>query len=196
MLCEHCGKKNATVYYKQTVNGKTNEYRLCADCAEALRHAASPGNGFFAFPSLFGDGDFFSPSTLFARPEKERKSRSVKTCPLCGSRYDELLNTGKMGCAECYTAFREEIEKTLLSLHGRATHIGRSPKSRLKTETVSEEKTQAPEAPKPTVEQDELASLKAELQKAVAEEKYEQAASLRDRIRAMENKPEQKEDGR
>ena len=31
MLCTKCGKKEATVYYKQNINGKITEYNLCND---------------------------------------------------------------------------------------------------------------------------------------------------------------------
>ena len=33
MKCQHCGKKEATFYYKSTVNGRTIEAHVCPDCA-------------------------------------------------------------------------------------------------------------------------------------------------------------------
>ena len=34
MKCEKCGKNEATMYYKETVNGVTREMHLCPECAQ------------------------------------------------------------------------------------------------------------------------------------------------------------------
>lgn len=36
MKCEKCNQKEASVYYRATVNGETSEQHLCADCAGEL----------------------------------------------------------------------------------------------------------------------------------------------------------------
>lgn len=36
MKCEHCGKNEATFYYKSNINGTVTEQRLCAECAKEL----------------------------------------------------------------------------------------------------------------------------------------------------------------
>ena len=36
MKCQHCGKNEATIYYKSTVNGRTTEASVCQHCAEEL----------------------------------------------------------------------------------------------------------------------------------------------------------------
>jgi len=36
MKCQHCGKNEATFYYKSTVNGQTTEAHVCQYCAEEL----------------------------------------------------------------------------------------------------------------------------------------------------------------
>ena len=35
MMCTKCGKKEASVYYKQNINGNVTEMNLCEDCAAA-----------------------------------------------------------------------------------------------------------------------------------------------------------------
>ena len=37
MLCTKCGKKEATVYYKQNITGKITDYNLCSECAAEIR---------------------------------------------------------------------------------------------------------------------------------------------------------------
>ena len=39
MKCEHCGKNEATFYYKSNINGVVKEVHLCADCAAELGYA-------------------------------------------------------------------------------------------------------------------------------------------------------------
>ena len=39
MKCEHCGKQEATFYYKSNINGVVKEVHLCPDCAEKLGYA-------------------------------------------------------------------------------------------------------------------------------------------------------------
>ncbi len=66
MKCEHCGKNEATFYYKSTVNGRTTEAHLCGQCARELGYdrAMEPmgafGRNFFRPFSLledfFGEG--------------------------------------------------------------------------------------------------------------------------------------------
>lgn len=48
MKCQHCGKNEATFYYRSTVNGHTTEQRLCRHCAEAVGYteALRPGQWF------------------------------------------------------------------------------------------------------------------------------------------------------
>lgn len=36
MLCQNCGKYEATTHIKRIVNGEATEAHLCSDCARAL----------------------------------------------------------------------------------------------------------------------------------------------------------------
>ena len=47
MKCEKCGKNEATMYYKETINGVTREMHLCPECAQK-EHIGG------AFESAFG----------------------------------------------------------------------------------------------------------------------------------------------
>ena len=39
MKCEHCGKNEATFYYRTNINGVVKEVHLCQDCAAELGYA-------------------------------------------------------------------------------------------------------------------------------------------------------------
>lgn len=59
MKCEHCGKNEATFFYKSSVNGHVTQVHLCQDCAQAMGYTSSLRRSMRPM-SLFGDDDFFS----------------------------------------------------------------------------------------------------------------------------------------
>ena len=170
MLCQKCKSKEATFFYKQNVNGKVTQVHLCADCAKKYGTGGSLSDLFDI--DLLG-GFFGSPHGLLMQ---------TKTCPKCGSDYRDIINSGKAGCAECYKTFREELSGTVERIHGRVKHIGRSPDK----QTGSAVDAPADEA-KPV---DERSELKKQLDEAIACEDFEQAAVIRDKIRALDENKE------
>lgn len=149
------------VFYKETVNGRTNEYALCHECAAKL-NLTSPITAFSdddPLTSLF--------SAMLARPGRAQEE---KRCPACGSRFKELASAGKLGCPTCYEAFADELSATVHQLHGNVKTRGRAPR-RFGEKQRREE---------------ELARLKAEMKTAIETQEFEKAAELRDRIRALE----------
>ena len=64
MKCEKCGKNEATMYYKETINGVTREMHLCPECAQkenlggAFENAFESMNHFWSDPfhSFLGGG--------------------------------------------------------------------------------------------------------------------------------------------
>ena len=65
MRCEHCGKREATFYYKSNINGRVQEVHLCQQCAEELGYASGVMSGRNLFDMDFFGGDlmrsFFRP---------------------------------------------------------------------------------------------------------------------------------------
>lgn len=91
------------------------------------------------------------------------------TCPRCGETYQEFQKTGMLGCPECYQAFRKELTPLITRVQGRAQHAGRRP-------PVSEEEQKRLQM---------MEELRTKMEAAVAEENFEEAARLRDELRAM-----------
>lgn len=173
MLCEKCKKKDATVFYEETINGKTRSYSLCGECATAMKQSGELSLGDDLGENLFGASHFGTLSdnlfgSLFGLPEITRTTR--KLCPLCHSSFEDLRRSGKAGCPSCYHTFAAELESTIRSIHGNVKHIGRSPAK------VNEQKT----------EKSRLEELRESLAHAISEENFEYAATLRDEIRTLE----------
>ncbi len=169
VLCQKCQKKPAVFHYEQTVNGNKTACALCADCAAEWKHShhmdeetffsGMEETPFFGINSLFG--------SLFSPMVNEYKG---KTCPLCGSTFNDLRRTGKAGCATCYQVFESELRPTLRSIHGTQSHTGRTPAS-LETETKKKK---------------QLEELKKSMASAIEAQEFEEAARLRDQIKSLE----------
>lgn len=177
--CDNCKKENATVHFRQNINGKVTESYLCADCAAKAGYTAdsffSSWNPFEGFDKMLGG--FFLP-----------QSTSAAVCPTCGRTLADVKRSGRFGCSDCYGAFADRLDLSPFTggvYKGRRPAVrGASLKERIRgrVEQSAEKRAEKKEAA------DELAELKSELKAAVAGEEYEKAATLRDRIRAIENR--------
>lgn len=160
MLCSKCGKREATVYISQTVNGVKNEIRLCSQCAEAQGGYSMFNMTDNPFSGFFGESIFSSP----ARNEQ-------KKCSFCGQSARELAKSGRAGCAKCYEVFEAELGKMIHGIHGGAVHSGSLPGKH--AEDVKKQKR--------------ISELREEQRQAIAEQNYERAAELRDMIKKIED---------
>lgn len=159
MLCEKCGKNKVTTHIKSVINGVAREYNLCSQCA------AESGYGSFA------QGGFASMLATMLGESHRGALGHEKTCPVCNSTFSDIAHSGKMGCAQCYKTFDSELMPSLKRVHGSTKHVGKVPNN-------------APLAVVP--KEDTVEALKIQLGRAVAEERYEDAAKLRDKIKEME----------
>ncbi|NLI96359.1 MAG: excinuclease ABC subunit B [Synergistaceae bacterium] len=172
MLCERCGKNTAEVHIRQAIQGVVSEHHLCKECARELTSGWKPGSNFLEFSI----GSFLENlcKTLGPEPQEQGKAtRAVPTCPRCGLDFEGFRKTGRFGCAECYRAFREWIRPLFTRIHGSETYRGPAPGQGTSSVQGMD---------------DELERLKIQLKEAVSEERYEMAATLRDRIRILEGR--------
>lgn len=160
MLCDNCGKRPATNHYTTIIDGEKKTADLCAQCASELGY-----DNFFTPAMDFMD--LFSGFPFMPQKKMDAPVSDTKTCPLCGSTLNDISDSGRVGCAECYSTFREFLNPYIKRIHGSATHTGRSPKSY----KDSPEKI--------------LSKLRGELNVAIAAEDFEHAAKLRDEIRRI-----------
>ena len=170
MLCQNCKKKEATTHIKRVFNGEATESHLCQSCAQDL----GVGNFFDDFslnlPDIFSG--FFGDSA-FALGESR-----LDRCEKCGCCFDDIIKTGTVGCADCYEKFYNKLLPSIQRIHGKANHGGKVPVHR---ETVAAEE----KAPKEKTTEEKIAELSAQMQKAIEEQNFEQAAVLRDEIKKL-----------
>lgn len=158
MLCEKCGKENATTHIRTVINGKVIEKHLCAHCAANDGYTVSGNNISQILSSMLGNS-----SATAAKPQ-------VTHCSCCGSTFSDISESGKCGCPECYNVFYGQLLPYFKRIHGNINHIGKTPHN-----------TSATNQLKDTV--DELRRLLTQL---VSEERYEDAAVVRDKIKILE----------
>lgn len=172
MLCQECSRNEANIHIVKNVDGKQAELNLCEQCAlkkEELDFSFEPQ---FSLHKLF--------AAMIAQNQHgnrdEKKAASLQ-CPSCGLSFAQFSQIGRLGCSDCFSAFEENLKPLLRRIHGGCTHSGKVPaRARDRVECLRE-----------------LDQLKEELLLKVQNEEFEEAALLRDRIRALESKIEQDE---
>ena len=175
MLCQNCEKNEANIRYTQIINGVKKEIALCSDCARKL------GIDDLRMPINFNSflGDFFND---YAETEFLPMLQTTELkCKTCGMTYNDFINTGVFGCSNCYDVFSNPIDSLLKNLHGTSKHIGRGPKG--KAEKLNVENVDNKKEEKKTESKKEM--LERELEKAIKEERYEDAAKIRDELKEM-----------
>ncbi len=172
MLCDNCGKREANVRYSENINGRKKELNLCEECSKKLGITNMDFSMPIDFSSFFGE--FMED---FSTPEFMPLLNDIKTlkCEQCGYTFDDIVNTGRLGCGHCYDVFEERLDPILKHIQGANRHVGRTGKI---GDAVNNEK--------PTIKNDEnekkLNTLQEKLKKAIKEERYEDAAKIRDEI--------------
>lgn len=159
MLCEKCGKSPATTHIKTAINGVVDEINLCQNCAEQANYSPFMKNNLIdVLTSVFDD------------TKMALSANNLKVCKCCGSSFNSIAKTGKVGCAECYETFKNELTPYIKRLHSTTKHVGKKPNSAV---VVVDNST-------------EISKLRERLNELIKTEKFEEAAVLRDEIKRVQ----------
>jgi protein arginine kinase activator len=93
-------------------------------------------------------------------------------CPVCNFTQADFKKTGRLGCSVCWETFETGLASLLKAMHKGDHHIGKVPAKAMHTLVLS----------------GKIRELSDQLEKAASEEKYEDAAQVRDEIRELEAK--------
>jgi protein arginine kinase activator len=148
------------------------EMHICEDCARERS---------VQMEQQFGLADLLAGLSDFGKQIKTEDKTKLQ-CANCGLSYEDFRKFGRLGCSECYNAFRGHLSSLLKKIHGSNQHLGKHPAGRVVTQSAASKK-EARES-----KEDSLQELKVQLQQAVLAENFEQAALLRDKIRILEKK--------
>lgn len=163
MICQYCGKHEATTHIKKIINGEAAQIDLCPACAARLGYGGMfPGMGLSLSDFLGG--------FLGDRGREDAHSQTQR-CPQCGCSFEDIAESGMVGCAQCYQTFRSRLMPSVSRIHGKARHVGKAGEcagARVKARS-------------------RLDTLREELNQAVSEQNFERAAQLRDEIKSLES---------
>ena len=156
MKCQYCGRA-ATVHLTETIVDKQKrELHLCDGCAREQQLIPDGPTPQLNLQALV--------QLILGQPQAA--DPAGLTCPACGLKYAAFRADGRLGCPDDYDAFRPALEPLLERIHRGTRHDGKAPRA--------------------AARRAELADLRERLAAAVTAEHYEEAARIRDRIRAKE----------
>lgn len=169
-ICQQCKKAPATIHLTDIHNNVKKELHLCESCAMEkgfnLKGAAN-------LPHLLGMAAKKQASQAAA---KAQKPEDDPVCPKCGMRWSQFGERGRLGCPEDYQAFGPKLRQlvaTQMAGHAKSEgglHTGKVPGAKRKEDKLDTA----------------IRTLEKRLRRAVAEENYEVAATLKqelDRLR-------------
>ena len=160
MKCQFCSKP-AVVHLTKIVNKKKQEMHLCDACARDKNLIPDPPQE-LNVPALLQ-------LVMSEAMTPARASAADAVCPECGTPYAHFKAQGRLGCPHDYDAFRPLLEPLIERVQCNAVrHVGKVPRRHQRR-----------------VRRARRAELDARLRAAVSAERYEEAAQLRDAIRAL-----------
>jgi protein arginine kinase activator len=157
MKCQKCTKA-ATLHITEILGeDQVEEVHLCEECAQKYLNDSQAQKS-------------VAKSSTPASEEIEEPAVLNRECQICGIKFVDFRNSGRLGCPHDYQEFRDELTPLLENIHGEVKHCGKTPRR----------------LPQNKQTQSELIQLRKQLLSAVNKEAYEEAARLRDRIRRLE----------
>ena len=158
MLCYICQQNEATVHLAQIADGKMQKVDLCEACAK--EKGVQDATNVSLASVLMGLG---------IEDEIKIENEGAR-CAACGFTQADFKKTGRLGCAECWTSFEPALKPLIKAMHKGQRHVGKIPARAAHTVVISEQ----------------IKTLNDNLDRAVQDEKYEDAALIRDKIRELE----------
>lgn len=159
--CAQC-QKPATIHLTQIVGGEIRKVDLCESCP--FKDSLAADFDLEPFAKL-AEG-------VVAAHQQAAGERHV--CPNCGCDDGQLQQTGRFGCPECYTAFDAVVPDLLRKMQPSLAHAGKVPVRGIERRESSRTRSE----------------VRKQLESAVREERFEDAAVLRDRLRSLEESEE------
>ena len=175
MLCNMCGKNPATIHIQEIIGSEKKVLHLCQDCAEKKAREDTEFKDFNLAEVLFQISSQIGNHIHKEDSEKPAEEQPKIVCPVCGWDSESFQKTGKLGCPECYLAFREMLGPIADTMHRGTVHTGKHP-------VPSGGTSGAKPKPSASLAHMSIKHLQSELEEAVSAERYEDAAVLRDRI--------------
>ena len=153
--CKSCGA-TANVFVSFVSQDDISEEPFCRECAEGAGIFDSAG---FALLDTGTAGD----------DEQDTADLEVLKCASCGLTQRDFERVGRFGFPQCYDALHVLLPPLLIKIHSGTLHRGKAPRKAITAVRLREA----------------IRILQAGLDKAVEEERFEDAARCRDELAAL-----------
>lgn len=163
MLCNVCKQNEAKVHLTKIVGDKMQKVDLCEDCSK--EKGVDDPTSYSLADALLGKAT----EEIAALAETEAATEPGLKCPTCGYTQADFKKAGRFGCSDCYATFGEGLETMLKTMHKGTRHTGKVPAALQQSRAEAQK----------------LKLLQKRLDKAIAEENFEEAAQLRDEIKRL-----------
>jgi protein arginine kinase activator len=158
-LCDQCGKTEAILTITEVdKEGTPQQVSLCRDCAEKKGIIDKK----LSIAQIF---------TELLKEKIETEDQQL-ICPACALSYAEFKKGGRLGCAQCYSAFKPKLTNLIRRIQGATRHKSKH----------------AAGGEKPIDGEIKVQQLRQELQQAISQEEYEKAAVIRDQLQKYEKR--------
>jgi len=178
MICENCKERPATVIITKGFTGESFERHLCEKCAfQSETFSFNPNHEPLSIQQFLSH--WFSGTDPFqAQPQKTDPAVPELECAGCKLTFNKFLDIGKFGCPTCYETFRKRLPQVFGKLHnGQSSHSGKIPVSFNELYAIKRN----------------IEEVRLQMQEAVNEERFEEAAVLRDEANQLQNQLVQEE---
>ena len=159
--CGEC-KRAVKVLYKEIIGDVITCTEMCNECPvlKAKLHGETPSS---------------------------KNTEQSLCCGVCGTPLEAVQTGQPVGCSECYSVFANYIISELIDAGGIPAALKKKAQAqKLQTFHIG----RSPQQPSSPVLSSKLSSLNEALNEALKKENYEQAASIRDQIKALTEKHE------
>jgi protein arginine kinase activator len=163
VLCEVCKENDVAITLTEIDGNGVRQVRLCEKCAAERGVQTAVATPKPALESLLQS----------AQQQLAGAQDDVGRCSFCASTLRDFRQSGRLGCPYCYTAFEASLRDLLRKVQGSARHTGREYGA---PPTLGTAPTGAPTADR----------LRERLERAIRNEEFELAATIRDQLRALE----------
>lgn len=168
--CESCGEEPATVHVLHLDSSGMVHTHLCQACAEEEAGQVEGAALVVALPALLGSVTSAMISAVASERERERLFAPI--CAVCGTTLNDFRENGLFGCAACYQVFHSYLAEGEDEERKAGEHVGKVP-----SRTPGGQQSRR-----------EVVRLQRMLIELVESERFEEAASVRDKLAELEGR--------
>lgn len=164
IFCDDCKKNIATVFLTKMSGNEVSKVQLCEACATKMEETTEAASLLAFLPQILSGMQGMDEHIV-----EEVLGGELITCEACGTSFNDFQKMGFLGCESCYGAFGEPLDRLIFEFQEAGEHIGKMPGkvsdgARLRKKMIELERN---------------------LERQIAEEEYEAAATARDQIREI-----------